>query len=78
MGPITDHLQERLGTSDVAIIRLRRRILESVERFMEGRSPIGLEVPFDYGDLTHIEQKLIGIDEPWQDVSTFPGEYDLD
>jgi phthalate 4,5-dioxygenase oxygenase subunit len=78
MGAITDHTQERLGTSDVAIIRLRRRMFESVERFMEGRAPVGLGTAFDYGRLTHIEQKVIGIDEPWENVSTFPGEYDLD
>ena len=56
MGPIVDHARERLGTSDVAIIRLRRRMLESVERFMEGRRPDRAREPFDYANLTHIEQ----------------------
>ena len=75
MGAIVDHTQERLGTSDVAIIRLRRRMLESVKRFLAGEAPIGLATPFDYARLDHIEQVPIGIDEPWQDVQTFPGEY---
>jgi len=75
MGAITDHEQEHLGTSDVAIIRLRRRMLESVQRFLTGEPPVGLGAPFDYADLTHIEQRLIGIDEPWENVNSFPGEY---
>jgi phthalate 4,5-dioxygenase oxygenase subunit len=75
MGPIVDHTQERLGTSDVAIIRLRRRMLESVRRFMDGTAPIGLDTPYDYADLTHVEQIPIPIDDPWRDIQTFPGEY---
>ncbi len=75
MGALIDHDREHLGTSDVAIIRLRRRMLESVQRFIDGGAPIGLDTPFDYAHLTHIDQALIGIDEPWENVSTFPGEY---
>jgi phthalate 4,5-dioxygenase oxygenase subunit len=75
MGPIVDHSQERLGTSDIAIIHLRKRMRESVRRFMEGGAPVGLETPFDYANLTHIEQIPIPIDAPWKDVQTFPGEY---
>ncbi len=76
MGPITDHERERLGTSDLAIIRLRRRLLESVRGFMAGAPPIGLDCRFDYANLTNIEQRAIGLDEPWQDVDSFPGEYE--
>lgn len=75
MGPIVDHSKERLGTSDVAIIRLRRRMLDSVKRFMAGEPPIGLDTPFDYANLTHIEQIPIPIEDPWQAIQTFPGEY---
>ena len=75
MGPIVDHTRERLGSSDVAIIRLRRRMLESVRRFVGGGAPIGLDTPFDYGALTHIEQIPIPIDEPWRNIQTFDGEY---
>jgi phthalate 4,5-dioxygenase len=75
MGPITDHTREHLGTSDVAIIHLRRRMLESVRRFMAGEPPIGLAEPLDYARLDHIPHVPIGIDERWQDVQTFPGEY---
>ncbi len=75
MGPIVDRTQEQLGTSDVAIIRMRKRMRESVRRFMDGGAPIGLAEPFDYANLTHIEQIPIPIDAPWRDVQTFPGEY---
>jgi len=75
MGPIVDHSQERLGTSDVAIIRLRKRMRESVRRFMAGEKPIGLDTPYEYTKLDHIEQIPIPIDDPWQAVQTFPGEY---
>jgi phthalate 4,5-dioxygenase len=76
MGPITDHSQERLGTSDVAIIRLRRRLLESVRAFQAGEPPIGLATRYDHAQLTHIEQIPIPVEDRWQDVQTFPGEYD--
>jgi phthalate 4,5-dioxygenase len=75
MGAFTDHTREHLGTSDIAIIALRRRMLESVRRFMAGEPPIGLGVPIDYAALDHIDYGPIGIDERWQDVQTFPGEY---
>jgi phthalate 4,5-dioxygenase oxygenase subunit len=75
MGPITDHARERLGTSDVAIIRLRRRMLDNVRRFEAGEPLIALERAFDYGRLSHLEQRPIPIEDRWQDIQTFPGEY---
>jgi len=75
MGAITDHARERLGTSDIAIIHLRRRMRESVQRCMEGRSPIGLERSLDYSLLTHVPQGGIPVGVRWQDVETYPGEY---
>jgi phthalate 4,5-dioxygenase len=75
MGPIVDHANERLGTSDVAIIKLRRRMLESVKRFIDGSPPIGLQDPVEYERLRSVSQITIGIDDPWQNVETYPGEY---
>jgi len=75
MGPIVDRSAERLGTSDVAIIRLRRRLVESVRGFLAGEAPPGLRTPVDYGRIGAVPQLVIGVDEPWQDVATFPGEY---
>jgi phthalate 4,5-dioxygenase len=78
MGAFTDHTREHLGTTDVAIIRLRRRMLESVRCFLAGDPPIGLGTPIDYALLDHVDFGLIGIDERWQDLQTFPGEYVAD
>jgi phthalate 4,5-dioxygenase len=75
MGPLVDHAREHLGTSDVAILHLRRRMVESVRRFEAGEPPIGLGTPLDYAKLDHLAHIPIGIDERWQDVQTFPGEY---
>lgn len=75
MGPVVDRTREHLGTSDVAIIRMRRRMLESLERMQRGDEPIGLHVPIPYEKLRS-EQRIIPIDEPWQTVGAFAGEYE--
>jgi hypothetical protein len=40
MGRIVDRTREHLGTSDVAIIRYRRRLIESIRRFIDGEPPV--------------------------------------
>jgi phthalate 4,5-dioxygenase oxygenase subunit len=74
MGHVVDRTREHLGTSDVAIIRMRRRMTESLERSMRGEDPIGLHVPVSY-ERMRSEQRIIPIDEPWQQVGAFAGEY---
>ena len=67
MGPIANRPAEHLGTSDVAIIRLRRRLIDNVRR-MESNAPlIGLEERIDYPEL-RAEQAVVPIDRPWQSV----------
>jgi phthalate 4,5-dioxygenase len=71
MGPIYDRRKEHLGASDVAVIRLRRVMLDSVRDFIEhGTAPIGLREPFDYSKLRG-EEKTIPVDVPWQTVGAF-------
>jgi phthalate 4,5-dioxygenase oxygenase subunit len=74
MGPIVDRRGEHLGTSDVAIIRWRRRMLENIQRVMNGEEPIGQDGTVDYGHVRS-EQRVIAIDEPWQQIAAFAGEY---
>jgi phthalate 4,5-dioxygenase oxygenase subunit len=74
MGAIVDRTNEHLGTSDLAIIRMRRRMLEGVRRFQAGEPLIGHEASIPYGRLRS-EQKIIPIDEPWQQVGAFAGEF---
>jgi phthalate 4,5-dioxygenase oxygenase subunit len=45
MGPIYDRTQERLGTSDVMIIRTRRKLLECVRGFGRGAPAPGVDRP---------------------------------
>ena len=74
MGPITDRTQEHLGTSDIAIIRMRKRMLEAVGRFEKGEPLIGLDPKLPYGRIRS-EQKVVPIDQPWQSVGAYAGEY---
>ena len=74
MGPIVDRSLEHLGTSDIAIIRMRRRMLDNVRRVMNGLAPIGTDGSVDYPNLRS-ESRVIGIDEPWQQIGGSAGEY---
>ena len=68
MGPIYDRTKEHLGTSDIAIIRMRRILLDSVRKFSERADPpIGLDVEVAY-DKIRAEERIIPIDAPWQIV----------
>jgi phthalate 4,5-dioxygenase oxygenase subunit len=74
MGPIVDRSQEHLGTSDIAIIRMRKRMLDAVRRFQDGLPLIGLDPGLPYGRIRS-EQKIVPIDTPWQSVGAYAGEY---
>jgi phthalate 4,5-dioxygenase oxygenase subunit len=74
MGPLYDRRKEHLGASDIAVIRMRRLMLDSARDFIDnGTPPIGLRAPVDYRNLRGAEQ-TIPLDVPWQSVGTFPGE----
>ncbi len=47
-GAIVDRTKEHLGTSDVAIIRMRRLLLELAQNFEAGKTPLGLDRPVDF------------------------------
>src|SRR5262249_38691309 len=49
MGPIYDRTQEHLGTSDVMVIRVRRRLLAAVKALAnDGKVPPGVDNPAIY------------------------------
>jgi phthalate 4,5-dioxygenase oxygenase subunit len=73
MGTVVDRTQEHLGTSDVAIIRMRRRMLEALRRFEAGEPLLGQDVPIPYGRLRG-DQAVIPIGEPWQTVGAYTTE----
>jgi phthalate 4,5-dioxygenase oxygenase subunit len=74
MGPIVDRTAEHLGTSDIAIIRMRKRMLEAVGLFQEGKPLIGLDPELPY-ERIRTEQLIVPIDQPWQSVGAYAGEY---
>jgi len=70
MGPVVDRTQEHLGTSDVAIIRMRRRMLEGLRRFEAGEPLIGQDAAIPY-DRLRGDQGVIPIAERWQSVGAY-------
>jgi phthalate 4,5-dioxygenase oxygenase subunit len=77
MGPIYDRTKEHLGSSDVAVIRFRRLMLDAARRVQAGGVPLGLERPVPY-DRVAAEEKIIPIETPWQVVGAFAGEPVID
>jgi phthalate 4,5-dioxygenase oxygenase subunit len=73
MGPIYDRTKERLGTSDVGIIRMRRIMLDGVRRFEAGGMPPGQAEPVEWARLA-AEERMIPLTTPWQTVGAFAGE----
>ncbi len=66
MGPIFDRTKEHLGTSDVAVIRMRRIMLDGVRAFVEdGAPPVGLAEPVAYETL-RAGERMVPHGEPWQ------------
>jgi len=48
MGPILDRSKEHLGTTDVAVIAMRRRMLRMVEELQRGVEPFAATHPDAY------------------------------
>jgi phthalate 4,5-dioxygenase oxygenase subunit len=67
MGTMYDRRKEHLGVSDVAVIRMRRVLLDSLERFQRGEPPIGLQQSIPYDKLSGADA-VIPIEAPWQSV----------
>ena len=67
MGALYDRSREHLGTSDVAVIRMRRLMLDNVRGVSAGGTPLGLSRPFSYRTMRGNEA-LISEGEPWQTV----------
>ncbi|MFT4081138.1 MAG: Rieske 2Fe-2S domain-containing protein [Nocardioides sp.] len=73
MGRIEDRTREHLGTSDLAIIRMRRLVLEAARRHQRGERPLGLDKPYDYSQIRAGEE-LIGPDDDWREIVGSRGE----
>jgi hypothetical protein len=66
MGPIADRTREHLGTTDRAIIVLRRILLDVVGDHQEGIDPLGLD-PNSYRDVRAADA-VLPKDVPWQEA----------
>jgi hypothetical protein len=44
-GPIVDRSREHLGTSDTAVIQLRKRLIDGARALAEGRPPAAAATP---------------------------------
>jgi phthalate 4,5-dioxygenase oxygenase subunit len=74
MGAVYDRSKEHVGTTDLAVIRMRRLLIDAAKRFdTEGAPALGLAEPVPYARL-RAEERIIGIDEPWETVGAFAGE----
>lgn len=67
MGPIMNRSKEHLVTADQGVMRLRRRILQSIKRMQDGGDPISVMIP----DLTKIVAGdfTVPMGTRWQDLA---------
>jgi phthalate 4,5-dioxygenase len=76
MGPIVDRAQENLGTSDVAVVQLRRMLLRLIEDNEAGRSLPGQDPALDYN--LRSASMEIPIDRSWPDARRLQEEFERD
>ena len=68
MGPIYDRTQENLGTGDMAVVRMRRLMLNAAKRFTEhNETPPGLSQPVAYAKLRAAE-RMVPRGTSWQTI----------
>ena len=66
MGLIFDRSTEHLGTTDIAVVRMRRLMLQSVRGLIkEGKPPLGLNTQISYEKLRG-EEAIITPETTWQ------------
>jgi len=69
MGPIYDRTQERLGTSDKAIIRMRRLLIAAAKKVAEGGEAPATSPEHDYFEIRSAE-KILEEGEDWRVLGT--------
>ncbi|MCC2097835.1 MAG: Rieske 2Fe-2S domain-containing protein [Hyphomicrobiales bacterium] len=67
MGPIVERHKEVLVAADMAVVRLRERLLESVALNEAGKDPYGLTIA-DYSPVHSLVDTVIGPRDRWQDL----------
>jgi phthalate 4,5-dioxygenase len=69
MGPIYDRTKEHLGTTDLAIIRMRSLLIDSAKALAEGKEPPGLAGAGDFRTIRSAE-KILDEGEDWRVLGT--------
>jgi hypothetical protein len=69
MGPIYDRTQERLGTSDKAIIRMRRLLIAAAKHVRDGGAAPATSADHDYREVRSAE-KILEPGEEWRILGT--------
>ncbi len=69
MGPIYDRSQERLGTSDKAIIRMRRLLMAAAKKVAAGEPAPAVDGDLDYHSIRSAE-KILESGEDWRELGT--------
>ena len=64
MGPIYDRTREHLGSTDLAIARFRRLMIQAAR----SQTPLGLDGSTDYSRLA-TDERIVPLDTPWQEVA---------
>ncbi|MBV8850939.1 MAG: aromatic ring-hydroxylating dioxygenase subunit alpha [Methylobacteriaceae bacterium] len=70
MGPIVDRSKEYLCSSDQAIIRVRRMLLEEVKAFMAGKAPKSAQTPaMSYQGVRAVGGRLPSTSDDWRQIA---------
>ncbi|WP_260858692.1 aromatic ring-hydroxylating dioxygenase subunit alpha [Paraburkholderia sp. BCC1885] len=68
-GPIADRTNEFLNSGDLAIVRLRRQLLNAVREFEDGRQPtLADHAAIDYGSIRPVADK-IAKESDWRSIT---------
>jgi phthalate 4,5-dioxygenase len=69
MGPIYDRTQEKLGSTDLAITRMRHILLRAAKNLAAGQEPPAVSGDLDYGSIRGAE-KILEPGEDWRSLGT--------
>jgi len=67
MGPIVERHKEMLVAADSAVVRLRKRMLDSLRLYQAGKPPLGVEIA-DYSKVRSLADTNVPKGRHWQDL----------
>jgi nitrite reductase/ring-hydroxylating ferredoxin subunit len=69
MGPIQDRTVERLGTTDLAIIRMRQQLINAAVALQRGIDPPGLDPTLNWREV-HSSERILTPGQDWHTMAT--------